>query len=39
MKQEQKRKLIYYSRLLLEGVALAIGIYIILIFFWGLLTF
>ena len=39
MKQEQKRKLIYYSRLLLEGTALTIGIYLILIFFWELLTF
>jgi hypothetical protein len=39
MKQEQKRKLIYYSRLLLEGIAVTIGIYLILIFSWELLTF
>ena len=38
MKQEQKRKLIYYGGLLLGGIALTVGIYLILIFSWVLLT-
>ena len=39
MKQKQKRKLIYYGGLLLEGIALIVGIYLILTFAWLLLTF
>ena len=39
MKQKQKRKLIYYGGLLLEGTALTVGIYLILRFAWVLLTF
>ena len=38
MKQEQERKLIYYGGLLLGGIALTVGIYLILTFSWELLT-